>query len=173
VISKAGTGVLAALLLLVGGCAPMPPAGAVTMPTPSAGDVPGRIMSVRGTGFTICGVTDDGVRHYDVTVCGSLDRARSALAGQVPASFTVLAYKPGDGGGHTAKELVMEWWVDRTTGPGFTVTSTSITEDGTIEVGVDGDLGTAKAVLDREFPGFTRVHAESQGNLLVARPTES
>lgn len=126
-------------------------------------------MSVTGTGFTLCRIADlessDGSTSYIVDVCGSVAKARAVLDAQYPQLAKVItklrAYQPDDGGRHTPQEMVMQFWVDRTTGSGFTVTSSQILDDGRIDVGVDGDLTAAKAVLDREFPGRTRVHTQS------------
>ena len=48
------------------------------MPTPSPGETAGQIMAVTDAGFTIYGISDDGPDRYDVTVCGSVARARGA-----------------------------------------------------------------------------------------------
>jgi hypothetical protein len=155
----------AVALLMLGGCGSTPDGSAVAMPKPSPGDVQGQIMSVTGAGFTICSVSDDiqpsKPPQYDVIVCGSVSKARAALETRFPGECLLSAYQPGDGGSHTPQELVMQWWIDRITGPGFVVTSTEINDDGTIDVGVDGDLKVAKAVLDRQFPGRTEVHAQA------------
>ncbi|OKJ05225.1 hypothetical protein AMK19_25840 [Kitasatospora sp. CB01950] len=75
-------------------------------------------------------------------------------------------YQPDDSGKHTPQQLVTRYWVNRTTGDGFTVTSTRITPDGTIAVGVDGDLDRARSVLDQRFPHWTTVHPETSSNPL-------
>ena len=164
--TRAATLVTAALLL--GGCASASGNSPIAWPTPSPGDTEGQIMSVTGAGFALCSISDlessDGSTLYIVNVCGSVAKARAVLEAQYPqlAKVTELhAYQPDDGGRHTSEELVMQFWIGRTTGPGFTVTSSQILGDGTIDVGVDGDLKAAKAVLDREFPGRTKVHAQT------------
>lgn len=155
----------AVALFILGGCASSLEGSAVAMPKPSPGDVQGQIMSVTGAGFTICDVSEDiqpnKPLQYEVIVCGSVSKARAALDSRFPGECVLHAYQPGDGGSHTPQELVMQWWIDRTTGPGFVVTSTEITDDGTIDVGVDGDLKVAKAALDRQYPGRTEVHAQA------------
>jgi hypothetical protein len=159
--------ILAAALLILGGCASISRSDAIGMPTPSSGDTEGQIMSVTGAGFTICDVNHDGPQHYDVTVCGSVRNARAALEPRFSGRYTLQAYQPDDGGPHTAKEMVMQWWINRITGSGFVITSTQIMDDGTIDVGVDGDLKAAKAALDREFPGWTRAHTQPASVPLV------
>lgn len=57
----------------------------------------------------------------------------------------------------------MQFWVDRTAGAGFKVTGSQILDDGTIDVGIDGDLKAAMTVLDKEFPGLIKVHAQAGG----------
>jgi hypothetical protein len=123
-------------------------------------------MSTTGDGFTICGVTDTGPSRYRVEVCGDLAKARSALEARFPGDTTAVPYQPGDGGGHSAQQLVAQFWIDRVGGDGFKVTSTRITGSGTIDVGVDGDLAKARAALDHQFPGWTTVHAEQGANAL-------
>lgn len=149
---------VAMTLLVISGCAARLDASGVTMPTPSPGDIEGQIMSVTGAGFTICGV--GGGDAYQVEVCGDSVKAQAALSDQLPGvcGCTFTAYSPDDGGSHTPKQLVMQFWVDRTTGSGFQVTSSQILGNGKIDVGVDGDLNAAEAVLNREFPGFIEVH---------------
>jgi hypothetical protein len=155
---------LAAALLMLGGCAAGPRAN-IAMPVPASGDVEGQIMSVTGTDFTICGVSGMSevgqTARYVVTVCGNLDPARLALDAQFPGQCIVVGYQPGDGGGHTPKQLVVQWWINRAAGPGWKVTSTEITDNGLISVGIDGDLTAATAALERDFPGWTRVHSQA------------
>jgi hypothetical protein len=165
---KLKTGFLVVALLILGGCASAAHRGAVAMPKPSPGDTAGRIMTVTGAGFTICGVADDGEHHFDVTVCGSVSDAQAALDTRFPGMCTLESYQPDDGGPHTAQELVMQWWINRIKGHGFVITTTQIMDDGTIDVGVDGDLKAAKAALDGAFPGWTRVHAQPESVPLVA-----
>lgn len=57
----------------------------------------------------------------------------------------------------------MQFWVDRTAGAGFKVTGSQILDDGTIDVGIDGDLKAAMTVLDKELPGLIKVHAQAGG----------
>jgi hypothetical protein len=150
---------LAALALLaVAGCGTGH--GDRPFAAPSPTDTEERIMSTTGDGFTICGVADTGPSTYRVVVCGDLAKARSVLDARFPGNTTAVAYQAGDGGGHTAQQLVAQFWIDRASGDGFKVTSTRITGSGTIEVGIDGDLGKARSALDRQFPGWTSVHAE-------------
>ena len=168
-IAKLMSAALATALLMLGGCASGPRAD-IAMPVPAAGDVEGQIMSVVGTDFTICGVSGMSEAgqsaRYVVTVCGNPDPARSTLEARFPGQCTVVGYQPGDGGGHTPKQLVVQWWINHAAGPGWKVTSTEITDDGLISVGVDGDLIAATAALDRDFPGWTRVHSQAgQQNL--------
>jgi len=164
---KLKTGLLAVALLILGGCASATHRGAVAMPTPSAGDTEGQIMAVTGAGFMICGVDDDGEHHYDVTVCGNVSEAQTALDARFAGKCTLRAYQPDDGGPHTAQDLVMQWWINRITGHGFAITMTQIMDDGTIDVGVDGDLKAARAALERAFPGWTHVHAHPASVQLV------
>ncbi|MFE0459672.1 hypothetical protein ACFW1A_10465 [Kitasatospora sp. NPDC058965] len=117
-------------------------------------------MSTVGDGFTVCGVTDTGPNRFRVTVCGDLARARTALDARFPGETTAVPYQPGDGGSHTAQQLVAQFWIDRAGGDGFKVTSSRITGSGTIDVGVDGDLAKARSALEHQFPGWTTVHAE-------------
>lgn len=132
----------------------------ISPPPPT--DTEGQIMSVTGEGFTPCGITSTytPARHYRVQICGNLAKAQAALESRFPGLTDVQPYQPGDGGAHTPQQLVTQYWVNRTTGAGFTVTSTRITSNGTIAVGIDGDLGKARSVLDKQFPGWTTVHAE-------------
>lgn len=166
--SKIRAGMLVVALLL-GGCASAYGGSPIAMPSPSPGDTEGQIMSVTGNGFTLCSIADlttYGVTRYDVAVCGSVTKARSALDIQLPqfAKITDLqAYKPGDGGSRSPQSLVMQFWIDRTTGAGFEVTGSQILDDGTIDVGISGDLKAALTVLDREFPGRIKVHAQADG----------
>ena len=160
----------AVALAMLGGCAATSHRGAIAMPAPLPGDIEGQIMSVTGPGFTICAVNADTPDHsdqYDVTICGSVSKAQAALPSRFAGKCTLRAYQAGDGGSHTPQQLVVQWWAYRTTGPAFLVASTRITDDGMIDVGIDGDLKAAKDVLDRQFPGWTKVHAEAAaGNLL-------
>ncbi len=159
----------AVALAILAGCASMSHHGAIAMPAPLPDDIEGQIMSVTGPGFTICAVNADTPDHsdqYDVTVCGNVSKAQAALPSRFAKKCTLRAYQAGDGGTHTPQQLVIQWWANRTTGPAFVVVSTRITDDGTIDVGIDGDLKAAKDVLDRQFPGWTKVHAEvPAGNL--------
>jgi hypothetical protein len=157
---KIRTAMLVVAALILGGCASAPGGSEIAMPMPSPGDTEGQIMAVTGAGFTICGISDDGPDRYDVTVCGSVARVRAVLDGRFPGRTVLHAYQPGDGGSHTPQDLVMQFWVDRATGPGFVVSSSRITDNGKIDVGVDGDLDAARAVLNREFPGRIEVHAQ-------------
>jgi hypothetical protein len=132
------------------------------MPTPAPGDIPGQIMSVTGAGFTICYVSRDDT--YLVEVCGDLAKARAAVTAQLPGICgCTFVRNIRDGDPHEPAQLVMQFWVDRTTGPGFTVTSSQIMDNGTIDVGVSGDLRAAKAALNKEFPGFITVHHQEAG----------
>ena len=170
---KVRTAVLIGVALTLGGCASLSSGSAVVMPTPGRDDIEGQIMSTTGDGFTICDVGDassDGNDYYDVIVCGSVDRARAAITAQHPqlAEITKLrGYQPDDGGPHTPQELVMQFWINRTTGAGFTITSSQIMDDGTIDVGIAGDLKAGTAALDKEFPGRTTVHEQAPGTELV------
>jgi hypothetical protein len=53
----------------------------------------------------------------------------------------------------------MQFWVMQTTGPRFEIVSSQINGNGSIDVGVHGDLNAAKAMLNKQFPGFIDVHA--------------
>ncbi|MFD7985394.1 hypothetical protein ACFV4M_18760 [Kitasatospora indigofera] len=117
-------------------------------------------MSVAGEGFTVCGVGQRKPGLFNVTVCGDLDKARAVLDARFPGRTVPVAYRADDGSTHTPQELVLQYWVNRTTGEGFTVSSTRITAEGRIDVGIAGDLGKARAILDRQFPGWTTVHEE-------------
>jgi hypothetical protein len=160
-------GLLAGIIVasMLSGCA-VPTGGPVVTPLPSPGDVEGQIMSVTGAGFIICRVdheSEGGMDVYLVDVCGDVSRAKTTLAAKFPREdIEVHAYRPDDGGAHSPQSLVMQFWVDRTTGPGFTVTSSEILDNGMIDVGVDGDQTTAEAVLDKEFPGWIKVHHQDQ-----------
>ena len=158
--TAARTAALVLAAVLLAGCGSARGASSLVMPTPSPGDTEGQIMSVTGEGFTICGVGERTVGLFDVTVCGDLAKARAVLDVRFPGRTVPVAYRAGDGGGHTPQELVVQYWANRTTGAGFMVSSTRITGDGTIEVGIDGDLAKARTVLDRQFPGWTGVHEE-------------
>ena len=158
-------------LLAVAGCASADRPGKFAMPTPSTRDTEGQIMSVTGAGFTICGVVPaadeivnvgEPVRPgtYAVTVCGSMAKARAALTNRFLGKCTLLAYKPDDGGPHTPQSLVMQWWIMRMRGPNYQVTETEILPNSTIDVGVAGDLKAAKAALNHQFPGWTKVHSQ-------------
>lgn len=160
--------VLAAVLL--SGCGTGHGGSPLALPTPSPGDTEGKIMSVTGEGFTICGVSPSKPGQYDVTVCGDLARARAVLDARFPGQTVPVAYSPDDGGEHTPQELVLQYWVNHTKGDGFIVSSTRITEDGKIAVGIDGDLNKARAILDRQFPGRTGVHEEQAAHDLVFHP---
>ncbi|MFD9123419.1 hypothetical protein [Kitasatospora sp. NPDC059571] len=129
-------------------------------PSPAPGDTEGQIMSVTGEGFTVCGVGQRRPGLFDVTVCGDVAKARAVLDSRFPGQTVPLAYTAGDGGTHTPHELVAQYWVSRTTGDGFTVSSTRITGSGRIDVGIDGSLDKARAVLEHRFPGWTTVHEE-------------
>jgi hypothetical protein len=61
----------------------------------------------------------------------------------------------------------MQFWINRTTGAGFTITSSQIMDDGTIDVGIAGDLKAGTAALDKEFPGRTTVHEQAPVTELV------
>jgi hypothetical protein len=151
---------VAVAFLLLAGCGA---AGgrAIRAPQPAPGDTAGQIMSVTGTGFTICGVSDDGPAHFDVVVCGDLTKARAALQDSgLAQDCTLHAYQPGDGGRHDARALVVQWWVSRATGPGWSVTSTRIVGD-SVDVEVKGDLSAAGAVLNSEFPNWLHLKAQS------------
>jgi hypothetical protein len=173
VTTKLQAGILAAAVLLLGGCGSGPPGGTVAMPVPSPGDTEGQIMSVTGPGFTTCDVNDDGPDHYDVTICGSVATAQTVLDARFPGKCTVSAYQPDDGGPHTPQQQVMQWWINRITGPGFVITSTQIMANGKIDVGVDGDLKAAETALDRTFPGWTDVHSQAEGTLLMVTPSRT
>ena len=166
-ISHAARSVLAALTVLAAlslcSCASRLDASAIAMPTPAPGDIPGEIMSVTGAGFTICYVSRDDT--YLVEVCGDLANARAAVTAQLPGvcGCTFIVRNTRDGDPHTPAQLVMQFWVDRTTGPGFTVTSSQIMDDGTIDVGISGDLRAADRALNKEFPGFITVHHQEAG----------
>jgi hypothetical protein len=123
-------------------------------------------MSVTGDGFTICGIGQRKPGLFNVTVCGDLAKARTVLESRFPGQTVPVAYHAGEGGAHTPQELVVQYWVTRTTGGGFTISSTRITGGGKIEVGVDGDLDKARSVLERQFPGWTGVHAEQASHAL-------
>lgn len=155
---------LVAALLMLSGCTSGPRTD-IAMPVPASGDIEGQIMSITGAGFTICGVGEASEvgqsTRYAVTVCGDADAARSALEAHFPGQCSVVGYQPGDGGGHTPKQLVVQWWVNRAAGPGWKVTSTEISENGIMNVGVEGDLNAATAALDRDFAGWTRVHRQT------------
>src|SRR6185312_17392264 len=121
------------------------------MPLPSPGDTEGQIMSVTGSGFTVCGVVpaaaglvatgeDAPSSTYDVTVCGSVSKARTAIAARFPGTCSLSAYRPDDGGPHTAQALVMQWWIMRLKGSDYQVTETEIRSNQTIDVGVTGSL---------------------------------
>ncbi|MFF0298212.1 hypothetical protein ACFYST_32105 [Kitasatospora sp. NPDC004614] len=136
---------------------------------PPAADAEGQIMSVTGDGFTLCGISNTATpagRHYRVDVCGDTAKAYAALEQRFPGLTDVHTYQPDEGGKHTPQQLVTRYWVNRTTGDGFTITSTRITSDGTIAVGVDGDLDKARSVLNKQFPNWTTVHAEASSNPL-------
>ncbi|MGK4580274.1 hypothetical protein [Kitasatospora sp. HPMI-4] len=138
----------------------------ISPPPPT--DTEGKIMTVTGDGFTLCGITGTSTPggHYRVEVCGDVTKAREALERRFPGLTDVQPYRPGDGGAHAPRQLVTQYWVNRTTGKDFTITSTRITSDGVIAVGVDGDLDKARAVLDKYFPGWTTVHAETASHPL-------
>ncbi len=155
-----------AVALLLAGCGSRhagSPQALPRLPTPAAGDTAGQIMSVTGQGFIVCGVGQSAPIPYTVTVCGDLAKARAVLDARFPGQTAEVAYAPDDGGPHTPQQLVVQYWIMRTTGAGFTITESQITDSGIIDVGVDGELDKARAVLDRRFPGWTRVHAESAG----------
>jgi hypothetical protein len=128
-----------------------------SMPSPS--DTASRIMSTTGPGFTICGV-DGAVAPYSVTVCGDVGAARAVLDAQFPGKTSLVPYRPDDSGPHTPDELVLQYWVNHTSGSGFTIVTTRITGDGSVSVGVDGDMEQARAILDQRFPGMTTVHPQ-------------
>jgi hypothetical protein len=170
--------VVVVALLAVAGCASATRPGKFAMPTPSAGDTEGQIMSVTGAAFTICGVdpaadeiVDAGhtVRPgtYAVTVCGNMTEARAALTNRFPGKCTLLAYEPDDGGPHTPQSLVMQWWIMRMKGPNYQVTETEILPNSTIDVGVAGDLKAAQTALNQQFPGWTKVHSQGASTYLV------
>ncbi|MGW4378782.1 hypothetical protein [Kitasatospora sp. NPDC004531] len=128
---------------------------------PPVTDTEGRIMSVTGDGFALCGISRTADDRYRVEVCGDQEKARAAIEQRFPGVAEVHPYRPGEGGAHTPQQLAAQYWVNRTADEGFTVTSTRITADGTIAVGVDGDLDRARAVLEQRFPHWTAVHAET------------
>src|SRR5215218_4264606 len=144
---KLMAGALTIALLVLAGCGSKSDRSDISPPVPAAGDVEGQIMSVTGADFTICGASQtsqvDQPIRYDVTVCGDVTKARSALEDRFPGKCVVHANQAGDGGRHTPEELVVQWWVSRAAGTGWKVTFTEITEDGHIDVGVDGDLNAA------------------------------
>ncbi len=162
--ARTATAVLAAVLLT--GCGTGHGDSPLALPTPAPGDTEGQIMSVAGEGFTICGVGQRKPGLFNVTVCGDLDKARTVLDTRFPGQTMPITYRSGDGGAHSPKELVVQYWVNRAGGDGFVVSSTRITGDGKIEVGVDGDLEKARAVLSRQFPGWTAVHEEQASSAL-------
>lgn len=155
IAAHAASFVLAALLLA--GCASAHGGAPLVMPAPSPGDTEGQIMSVTGEGFTICGISQRQPGLFDVIVCGDVGKARAVLDARFPGRTVPVAYHAGDGGPHAPAELVTQFWVGRTTGG---VTSTRITANGMIDVGVDGDLAKARAVLDQRFPGWTVVRGQ-------------
>ncbi|GAA1244673.1 hypothetical protein GCM10009665_39430 [Kitasatospora nipponensis] len=123
-------------------------------------------MSVTGEGFTLCGIDQRKPGLFNVTVCGDVAKARTVLEDRFPGQTVLVAYRAGDGGAHIPQELVVRYWVNRTTGDGFTISSTRITGSGKIEVGVDGDLDKARKVLDQQFPDWTGVHEEQASHAL-------
>lgn len=160
------TAALVLAVLLLAGCGSARGASSLVMPQPSPGDTEGQIMSVTGEGFTICGISKSTPGHFNVTVCGDLAKARAVLDARFPGQAVPAAYRPDDGGDHSPQSLVAQYWVNRTTGDGFKVSTTRITGDGKIEVGIDGDLDKARAVLDRELPGLTSLHEEKLSTAL-------
>ena len=148
------------------GHAPEPAPGHAATSAPSSG-VPAssttgdRIMGTTGAGFTVCGVDGDAP-PYSVTVCGDVTAAKAALEAAFPGQVTVVPYQPGDGGAHAPQDLVLQYWVNHTTGPGFTIVSTRIVRDGQIDVGVSGDLAAARKTFDQRFPGKVSVHPAEQ-----------
>lgn len=173
-----GAAGLLVVAFILGGCASFG-SGTIAMPTPSPGDTDEEIMSVTGAGFTICGVSSDadfdlpatgGSDRYDVVVCGDMAKAGAALQARYPdlaAVSDLRPYQPDDGGRHSPQALVMQFWIMRTTGPGFKVTESEILSDDMIDVGVDGNLKAAQAALDKEFPGHVKVHSQAPGVELV------
>ncbi|MFD7985339.1 hypothetical protein ACFXKJ_09465 [Kitasatospora indigofera] len=158
--TTARTAVVALVAVLLAGCGAVGEGSPLALPTPSPGDTEGQIMSVAGEGFTVCGVGQRKPGLFEVTVCGDVEKARVVLDARFPGRTVPVAYRADDGGAHTPRELLVRYWVNRTTGEGFTVSSTRFAAGGRIEVGIAGDLGKARAVLDRRFPGWTTVHEE-------------
>jgi hypothetical protein len=74
----------------------------------------------------------------------------------------VVAYRPDNGGAHAPQDLVLQYWVNHTTGTGFTIVSLRIVGAGRIDAGVSGDLQTARRTFDQRFPGKVVVHAAEQ-----------
>ncbi|WP_330331007.1 hypothetical protein OHS33_15595 [Streptomyces sp. NBC_00536] len=171
--TTARTAAIALAAVLVSGCGTGHGGSPLVMPTPSPGDTEGQIMSVTGEGFTICGIGPRKPGLYDVTVCGDVTKAHAVLDSRFPGKTVPVAYSPDDGGVHTPQELVLQYWVNHTKGDGFMVSSTRITGDGKIEVGIDGDLNKARTILDRQFPGRTGVHAEQAAHELRFDPKKA